>query len=263
MELHKIVKKLEKKMWKIITTQDIKDLVDPGAREIVSEDARVAQTVYALKWQWVIQSLRNGLYYVCDGETEDVESIIDKHYWEVVKTIISQEVGKDYIIWGEKALELLMMDFSIPYSLIIYTRDISKKVAISPRHEILFRTMITGEKTHRVNAFGILKKQSAPIDIKINMKREILKVFWYEAALLDTLTIHDHEEGIAEALALKFIKRYESKLERGNFGILVSIRYIRAINRLRQITKEHGYTRLYENCLDVIKKEGWGCFVTF
>lgn len=249
-------------MWKIITVQDIRDLVDPGARDIVREDARVAQTVYALKGQGVIQSLRNGLYYVSDGELDDVESIIDTHYWEIIRTIISAEVGKDYIIGGEKALELLMMDFSIPYQLIIYTRDISKKVAISPRHEILFRTMITGEKTSRVNAFGILKKQSTQIDMKINMKREIFSCLGYEAALLDTLTIHDHEEGIAEALALKFLKRYESKLERGNFGILVSIRYIRAINRLRQITKEHGYTRLYENCLDVIKKEWGWCFLT-
>lgn len=67
-----------------------------------------------------------------------------------------------------------MMDFSIPYSLIIYTRDIAKRVTISPRHEILFRTMITGEKTSRVNAFGILKKQSASIDMKIDGKREII-----------------------------------------------------------------------------------------
>lgn len=262
MELHKIVKKLEKKMWKIITVQAIRDLVDPGAKDIVREDARVAQTVYALKGQGVIQSIRNGLYYVSDGELDDVESIIDVHYWDIVRTIMATEVGKDYIIGWEKSLELLMMDFSIPYSLIIYTRDTAKKVAISPRHEILFRTMITGEKTSRVNAFGILSKQSTSVDMKIDGKREILACLGYEAALLDTLTIHDHEEGIAESLALKFLKRYETKIERGNLGILVSIRYIRAVNRLRQITKEHGYTRLYENCLDVIKKEWGWCFIT-
>lgn len=262
MELHKIVKKLEKKMWKIITLQDIRDLVDPGAKDIVREDARVAQTVYALKGQWVIQSIRNWLYYVSDGELDNVESIIDVHYWDIVRTIIATEVGKDYIIGGEKSLELLMMDFSIPYQLIIYTRDTAKKVSISPRHEILFRTMITGEKTSRVNAYGILKKQSTNVDMKIDGKREILSSLGHEAALLDTLTIHDREEGIAENLALKFLKRYESKIERGNLGILVSIRYIRAVNRLRQITKEHGYPRLYENCLDVIKKEWGWCFLT-
>lgn len=62
------------------------------------EDARVAQTVYALKGQGVIQSIRNGLYYVSDGELDDVESIIDAHYWDIVRTIIASEVGKDYII---------------------------------------------------------------------------------------------------------------------------------------------------------------------
>lgn len=263
MELHKIVKKLEKKMWKVITLKEIADLVDPGARDVVREDARIAQTVYALKWQWVIRAIRNWLYYVCDGILTETEEIIDTYYWDIVRTIISAEVGKDYIIGGEKALELLMMDFSIPYQLIIYTRDTAKKVAISPRHEILFRTMITGEKTKRVNAFGILKKQAISVDIKIESKHETLSVFCYEAALLDTLTIHDHEEGIAEALTLKFLKRYESKLERGNFGILVSIRYIRAMNRLRALTKTHGYDRLYLISLDVIKKEGGWCFVTF
>lgn len=249
-------------MWKIITTQDIRDLVDPGARGIIREDARVAQTVYALKWQWVIQSIKNWLYYVCDGELDDVESIIDVHYWDIIRTIISDEVGKDYILGGEKSLELLMMDFSIPYTLIVYTRDVAKKVAISPRHEILFRTMITGEKTSRVNAYGILKKQSTWVDMKIESKKESFSVLGYEAALLDTLTIHDHEEWIAENLALKFLKRYESKIERGNLGILVSIRYIRAVNRLRQIARDHGYTRLYELCLDVIKKEWGWCFLT-
>lgn len=203
----------------------------------------------------MIRSIRNGLYYVSDGELDDTESIIDVHYWDIVRTIIASEVGAYYIIGGEKSLELLMMDFSIPYSLIVYTRDTSKKITISPRHEILFRTMITGEKTSRVNAFGILKKQSTSIDIKIDSKREILSSLGYEAALLDTLTIHDRDEGIGESLALKFLKRYESKIERGNLGILVSIRYIRAVNRLRQIARDHGYTRLYDLCLDVIKKE--------
>jgi len=262
MEIHKIVKKLEKKMWKIITVQDIRDLVDPGARGIVREDTRVAQTVYALKWQGVIQSIRNWLYYVSDGELDDIGSIIDVHYWDIVRTIVASEVGKDYIIGGEKALELLMMDFSIPYTLIVYTRDTAKKVAISPRHEILFRTMITGEKTSRVNAFGILKKQSTGVDMKIESKKESFSVLGYEAALLDTLTIHDHDEWVAETLALKFLKRYEPKCERGNLGILVSIRYIRAVNRLRQIARDHGYTRLYDICLDVIKKEWGWCFLT-
>jgi hypothetical protein len=258
MELHKIVKKLEKKMWKIITLTDIADLVDPWAKWVVRSDARVPQTVYALKWQWVIQTIRNGVYFVSDGICTEIEDIIDTHYWDIVQTILATEVGKDYVIGGEKSLELLMMDYSVPFSLIVYTRDVAKKITLSPRHEILMRTMITGEKKGRVNAYSILKKQSTTIDIQ----RELFFALWYEASLLDTLTIHDHEEGIGEALALKFLKRYESKLERGNFGILVSIRYIRAINRLRALTKEHGYTRIYDICLDVIKKEWWGCFLT-
>lgn len=259
MEIHKIVQKLQKKMWKIITLEDIGDIIDPGSRGVVRESARIHQTVYALKGLGTIISIRNGLYYVGDGLLTTGEEVVEAHYWNIVKRIAEDEVGNDWVIGGEKALELIMMDYSIPFQLIVYTKDTAKKVVISPRHEIVFRTIISGEKKQRTNAFGILKKQSQSLDIR----KVAFPVLGLEAALLDALTIHDHEEGITEALILKFLKRYEPKLERGNFGILVSVRYIRAINRLREITKNHGYTRLYENCLDVIKKEWWGCFVTF
>lgn len=165
--------------------------------------------------------------------------------------LANHEAGNDWVIGGEKALELIMMDYSIPSELIIYTKDIAKKVTVSPDHTIVFRTIISGEKKQRTNVFGILKNQSQTI----NIQKKTLPVLGMEAALLDTLTIHDHEEGIAESLVLKCLKRYESRLERGNFGILVSVRYIRAMNRLREITKNHGYERLYEISLDVIKKE--------
>jgi hypothetical protein len=173
--------------------------------------------------------------------------------------LANHEVGNDWVIGGEKALELIMMDASIPSELIIYTRETAKKVTLSKDHTLIFRTIISGEKKQRTNAYGILKNQSHMITVQ----KQSVPVLGIEAALLDTLTIHDHEEGIAESLVLKCLKRYESRLERGNFGILVSVRYIRAMNRLREITKNHGYTRLYDISLDVIKKEGGGCFVSF
>lgn len=259
MEIHKIVKKLEKKMWKIITLADIGDILDPGQKWVIREDARIHQTVYTLKGMGTILPIRNWLYFVADGVCMTGEEVVETHYWEIVKYLLSKEVGKDYLIGGEKSLELAMMDYSLPESLIVYTKDTNKKVVLSPRHEILFRTMVTGEKHGRTNAYTILKKQS----INTSIHEDGFITLGLEAALLDTLTIHDHDEGIAEALVLKFLKRYEAKLERGNFGILVAIRYIRAMNRLREISKNHGYDRIYDIALDVIKKEGGGCFVSF
>ena len=259
MELNKIVKKLQKKNGAIVTIEDIGDILDPGSKWLVRDKARIHQVIYALKWLGTLISIRNGLYYVADGILHSWQEVVEARYWDIVKMIAHAEALKDWVIGGEKALELIMMDYSIPYQLIIYTKDIAKKVVVSPNHEIVFRTIISWEKQHRSNAYGILKKQSQSVDIlKVSFP-----VLWLESALLDALTIHDHEEGIAEPLVLKFLKRYESRLERWSLGILVSVRYIRAINRLREITKNHAYDRLYEICLDVIKKEGWGCFVTF
>ncbi len=259
MKLNKIVKKLQKKNGEIVTIEDIGDILDPGSKWLIRDKARIHQVIYALKWLGTLISIRNGLYYVADGLLHTGQEVVESRYWDIVKMIAREEALKDWVIWGEKALELIMMDYSIPYQLIIYTKDIAKKVVVSPNHEIVFRTIISWEKQQRTNAFGILKKQSQSVDIQ----KESFPVLGLESALLDALTIHDHEEGIAETLVLKFLKRYESRLERGNLGILVSVRYIRAINRLRAITKDHAYTRLYELCLDVIKKEGGGCFVSF
>ena len=246
-------------MWEIITIEDIGDILDPGSRGVVRESARIHQTIYALKWLGTIISIRNGLYYVGDGALTTGQEVVEAHYWSIVRTILRNEVGNDWIIGGEKALEIIMMDYSLPEELIIYTRDTSKKIAISPGHHILMRTMVSGEKKNRTNAFWVLKKQSQTLDIQ----KESYYVLGLESALLDALTIHDHGEGITENLVLKFLKRYESRLERGNLGILVSLRYIRAVNRLREIAKTHGYDRLYEITLDVIKKEWGGCFVSF
>ena len=258
MELNKIVNKLQKKNGEIVTIEDIGDILDPGSKWLVRDKARIHQVIYALKWLGTLISIRNGLYYVADGLLHTGQAVVEARYWDIVKMIASAETLKDWVIGGEKALELIMMDYSIPYQLIIYTKDIAKKVVVSPDHEIVFRTIISWEKKQRTNAFSILKKQSQSVDIQ----KQSFPVLGLESALLDALTIHDHEEGIGETLVLKFLKRYESRLERGNLGILVSVRYIRAMNRLRTIAKNHGYPRLYEIALDVIKKEWWGCFVT-
>ena len=68
--------------------------------------------------------------------------------------------------------------------------------------------------------------------------------------------------GISEDIILRFIRKYEKSYSRKIFGELVSYRYIRAMNRIRSIAKDHGFTLLYEISLDIIKKEGGGCYLS-
>jgi hypothetical protein len=66
-----------------------------------------------------------------------------------------------------------------------------------------------------------------------------LKFLSIEASLLDVASLRIHESGIAEALILRFLSKYESRLSREALGELVRYRYIRAVNRIRALTKEH------------------------
>jgi hypothetical protein len=60
----------------------------------------------------------------------------------------------------------------------------------------------------------------------------------------------------------KFLKRSSRMLRREVLWVLVSTKYITAINRLRSITKDTKNTIIYEMCIDIIKQEGGGCFIT-
>ena len=83
-----------------------------------------------------------------------------------------------------------------------------------------------------------------------------------ELALLDALTLRRHDEWIADATIIKFLKSYEHVLSGEILRDAVRQRYIRSINRLRVISREHGYDSLYELSLDIIKREWGSCFVS-
>ena len=112
--------------------------------------------------------------------------------------------------------------------------------------------MKTGKKTLQKNAFRILRSES----VRGEIDGEKYMILSLEAALLDTLTIHSHTDGITDSLVLRFLKRHGHELSREKLGMLTTFRYIRAMNRLRELTKRSGYESLYRMTLDIIKREG-------
>lgn len=94
------------------------------------------------------------------------------------------------------------------------------------------------------------------------MEGQKFRIACPELALLDTLVLRDAHTGIDQYLVEKFLKRSSKTLSRETLGALVSLKYITAINRLRSIAQGMGNTPLYEMCVDIIKQEGGGCFVS-
>ncbi len=91
-----------------------------------------------------------------------------------------------------------------------------------------------------------------------------VKVYYLslESSLLDVASLRIHDSGIAEGLILRFLEKYASRLSRDALGEFVKYRYIRALNRIRSLSKSHGFIDLYEDSLDIIRKEGGGCYLS-
>jgi len=163
-----------------------------------------------------------------------LEQILHAHYWMIAKKIITEQAGREAIIGSEKALELHLRDKLPPEILIVYTPFLTARVTLSERYTIHFRTLKTGAKTAKKNAFSLLRGTSE----KVEIDGESFLILSRESALLDSLTIRTHAEGITDALILRFLKRFSGALSHEELARIVQYRSIRAINRLRSLTKK-------------------------
>lgn len=53
------------------------------------------------------------------GDDVDIEKIVEDGYWKIAKKMLSRETGGEYFISGNKALEMLMKDYSAPKKCIV------------------------------------------------------------------------------------------------------------------------------------------------
>lgn len=241
------VKKLSEKKWKILTREAIAEIwsLSGGSK------SRFAYGLGKVKNQSLITSLGWGLYSLGSDFTE-----WDSHYWQIVAMLLLRYSPSGGIIAHEKSMEYHLHNYEIPKCLVLYTRDTDKRVHIG-EYDIHMRTLKTWEKSGIKNMYRILLDASLEGAID-GIKLRFLSL---EASLLDVASLRIHESGIAEDLILRFLSRYAKKLSREKLWVLIQYRYIRAINRIRALSKTHGYTDLYAMCLDIIKKEWWGCYL--
>lgn len=243
------VKKIWKKSKKIFHKSEIQNI---WLQSWWSE-RRLNYAINLLKNQDFLVKVAKDFYIFSVEKNENLDEV----FWEVLDKIVKFHTNSGAILAWEKALEWQMMDFSVPQKLIVYTRDFSGRMRIFENREVVFQKIFSGERTGRKSVFSLLKKHSAPYK---NGKNVFL--LNAEIALLEALSLREKNNGMNEILVYKFLQRHHKKLQKSVFSEVVEYRYIRAINRLRAIAKSQNYDELYHIALEVIKKNGAGCFVS-
>lgn len=246
----KIVNKLLKKWWKVIFKDDIFEIIDPEKKPEYT--TLVNKTIYRLKSEKVIKTIRNGVYIIPDKMDEKLNEIdlIEKYYFDFVKKYIVENVRSEYFISWKKSLEIHLKNYSIPEKLVIINRKINKKVLIG-NYLIIFKTITSG----KVNLFQKLSKLTKIVE----MEWIWFKISNLELALVETSVISDNIEGIDIELISKAIKKYGKFFILENFYTIWELKYIMAFNRLKEISKNLD-EKLYQVFLDIIKKNG-GLFI--
>ncbi len=244
------VKKICEKWWNLLTKEDIVRIWTLSGWS----KSRVSYAMSTLLGRNLVGNISKGLYRV-KGEEWRVKNM-DEDYWIIVEKIIGMYSPSGGVIGWEKSLELHLQNYSIPDILIIYTRDTAQRVKLKDGREIHFRTLVSGEKTGGKNLYRILTEE-----VNIFSQNKKLQFLSPESSLLDALSLRRHDEWVEESNILRFLRSYHTKLRREVIWTLVRYRYIRAINRLRVLARDNGYTELYKKTLDVIRDEGGGCYL--
>lgn len=213
--------------------------------------ARVSYAVNVLVNRGILIRVARDLYF--HGSIEGLRTA----YWDVVQKLVRIHAPSGAILWGEKALEVHMYNYSRPSVLILYTRHTARRIILVDGREIHFRTLVSGKKTRNKNLFWWMQKHSFSHDI---LKGILIP--HKEIALLESLSLRRHNMGIAEWDVFAFLQEYHDNLDTALLRESVTLRYIRALNRLRVIAKHSGYEALYVLCLSVIREEGWWCYVS-
>jgi len=258
-DFDKIVNKLSKKEWQILSLVEIWSIFDPDFRKWSTKNiSSIYKIIYRLKALDIIIPIKNSLYFVSNWKKiKDIE-IIDLYYWKILKKIITDIAWSEYFIWNIKALEVLLNDYSVSPKIIIYNKEVDKIVTLSKKHKIIFKKLISWKKSENTNIFTKFKKFTKII----NINNIDLRISDEELSILDSLLIRDNKNKIDSYLINKFLNKYNLHLSREKLWELVKLKYITSINRLKEISVQNNYNSLYTHCLDIIKREWWNCFLT-
>ena len=206
MKTNNFVKKLLKNKHKILDIEKLKKMYQDIDIQDYS-DKKLYKQIYYAKNKWVLISLKKNLFYVKSSqEDEDIDDIINKFYWKLLKKYIKEQYWNNYFIWGIKSLEVLNNNFFI----------LDKISIINPykrADEVLLKGKKISNSIYKIKwydnlkSFKIFKKQTE----KIYVDSQIFFVANYELALLESLysiSLED-EKYVIELLKKNIRKNYK------------------------------------------------------
>ena len=247
----KIVNKLLKKWWKILWKKDIFEIVDPECKPEFQK--KVDMIIYRLKAEWIIIPLKSWVYLIprqLDFWMNEVD-LMEKYFLQLLKKYITYHVWNQYLLWGVKALEIHMKNYSIPEKIIVITRKLEKKIQVW-NYEIIFKTVSWKYQWKKVNMFSKLYENTT----KKTVEEVELKITSIEHALLETALMQENYAGVSIEILTKAIKKYGSVFNNKIFEDLWKYKYIMSFNRLKEISKPID-KELSQLCLNIIKKNWW------
>lgn len=249
-----IVKKLWNNWWKVLFKSDIYDIIDPERKP--EYQSQVDKTIYRLKAEGYIISLKAWVYVVPSEEDISLNSIdlLEKYFLELLKKYILSEVWSKYYIWGSKALEFHMKDYSLPTRIYIINSSIQKKIKIG-KFELHFKILYGRKQGKKVRLFPLFESYVIEKDI-LGVK---LKLAPLELALVESALVEDIHLWLDSWLLVRAIKKYNTILDHDILHYIWKFKYNMAFNRLKELSKPVS-PNISELCLDIIKKNGW-CFV--
>ncbi len=174
-----VVKKILKKKNKKVSADKIKKIVE-NILDSNYNNSKAYKIIYYLKNRGYLISLKKDIFFVKDPNNEiNEEDLVEKYYWDILKKHCKESLWNERYIWGIKALQLNINDFSIPEDTqIINPTKQSKEVILSGKY-VNFKKY----KNWKENIFKKLKKHTNKTKIWKN-------IFYYssiELALLESL----------------------------------------------------------------------------
>jgi len=248
----KIVKKLFKKRWKVISKNDIFEIIDPELKSKYS--TKLDKIIYTLKSQKILMPIKAWIYIVPDDDDFKLNKIdlLEKYFYKLLKKYITTNCQNHYYISWNKSLEIHLKDYSVPDKIYIVNRNINKKIIVWD-YQIIFKQIKSNIKGKSINIYNKLSKMTKTCDIDwIKFKISNL-----ELSLLENSLVIDNENWVNLYLINKALKKYHNYLDKDNFYYIWSInKYIMSFNRLKELSKNID-RELYEVFLDIIKINWW------